>query len=130
MAKVEILGSGGAFHNPKAPYSPASKVGNLVFVAGTVAFGPDGQVVGAGDAGAQTAQVMENIKAVLAAAGATLQDVARTTVWLRDLADYAAMNEVYTRYFGDHKPPRATVRADLVRDDLLVEIECIAVAGG
>ncbi len=109
------------------PYSQAIVAGNLVFTAGQVALDPKtGQLVGS-DVAAQTARVMENVQAVLEAAGASLQSVVKTTVYLADMGDFSAMNEVYGRYFGDHKPARSTVQAARLPKDAKVEIDTIAV---
>ncbi len=109
------------------PYSQAIVAGNLVFTAGQVALDPKtGQLVGS-DVAAQTARVLENVQAVLEAAGASLQSVVKTTVYLADMGHFAAMNEVYARYFGDHKPARSTVQAARLPKDALVEIDTIAV---
>ncbi len=80
-----------------------------------------------GDVATQTARVMENVKAVLEAAGASLQSVVKTTVFLSDMGDFAAMNEVYGQYFGDHKPARSTVQAAGLPRNVRVEIDTIAV---
>ncbi len=109
------------------PYSQAIVAGNLVFTAGQVALDPKtGQLVGS-DVAAQTARVMENVQAVLEAAGASLHSVVKTTVYLADMGDFSAMNEVYGRYFGDHKPARSTVQAARLPKDAKVEIDTIAV---
>lgn len=109
------------------PYSQAIVAGNLVFTAGQVALDPKtGQLVGS-DVAAQTARVLENVQAVLEAAGASLQSVVKTTVYLADMADFSAMNEVYGRHFGDHKPARSTVQAARLPRDAKVEIDTIAV---
>jgi reactive intermediate/imine deaminase len=124
MAKVPIVPEGMAA--PIAPYSWATKAGNLVFVAGQAALGSDGAIVGEGDIRRQTEQTMENIKRTLEAAGATMDDVVKTTIYLTDVANYAGMNEVYRRYFSGAPPARATLLTGLVVEGLLVEIEAIA----
>jgi len=128
MAK-EIVTSPKVANVPRAPYSPGTKAGNMVFVAGMLALDAGGQIVGKGDAGAQTRQVLENVKAIVEAAGGRMSDIVKTTVYITDMANYAAMNEVYRSYFPSEPPARATVRADLVNADFLVEIEAIAVIG-
>jgi reactive intermediate/imine deaminase len=100
-----------------------------LFIAGTVATNDRGEVVGKGDIKAQTKQALENIKAVIEAAGGTLQDVTKATVYLTDLGGYSGMNEVYKTYFSTDPPARATVRTDLVSPDFMIEIEAIAVIG-
>ncbi len=118
-------------HAPAAigPYSQAIKTGSMIFTAGQIPLDPTtGQMVSA-DIQAQTERVLENLRAVLTAAGASLETVVKTTVFLKSMSDFAAMNEVYTRYFPGVPPARSTVAvADLPRG-ALVEIECIALAG-
>ncbi len=109
------------------PYSQAIVAGNLVFTAGQIPLDPKTNQLVTGDVATQTDRVMENIQAVLEAAGASLQSVVKTTVFLADMADFAAMNEVYGRYFGDHKPARSTVQAARLPRDVRVEIDTIAV---
>jgi len=116
---------------PKAigPYSQAVKAGGLVFTAGQIALDPaTGQIV-AGDIKAQTERVCENLKAILEAAGTELESVVKTTVYLRSMADYAGMNEVYGRYFKAEAPARSTVAVVGLPRDVLVEIDVIAEAG-
>jgi 2-iminobutanoate/2-iminopropanoate deaminase len=111
------------------PYSQAQVTGGLVFTAGQIALDPaTGEVVPGGIA-EQTARVMENLTAVLDAAGASLDSVVKTTVFLADMAEFTAMNEVYGRFFGEHKPARSTVQAAGLPKNVRVEIEAIAVAG-
>jgi aminoacrylate peracid reductase len=111
---------------PLAPYSPGAKAGNVVYVSGTLALDKDGKLVGAGDVRAQTRFVLESIKSVLEAAGGLLKDVAFNHIFLKDLADYAAMNEVYREYFPATPPARYCIRADLVKPEFLVEISSVA----
>jgi 2-iminobutanoate/2-iminopropanoate deaminase len=112
---------------PSAAYSHATQVGNMLFLAGQVAYDETGAVVGVGDVAAQTRQTIHNVRLVLEAAGFRLRDVAQTTVYLTDLANFAMFNEAYLDSFEGHKPARATVRAELVLPELLVEIQAIAV---
>lgn len=114
---------------PVAQYSQATQAGNVLYIAGTVASNERGEIVGKGDIKAQTRQVLENIKAVIEAAGGTLRDVTRTTVYVTNLTNYPGMNEVYKTYFPTDPPARATVHAGLVNPDYLVEIEATAVIG-
>jgi reactive intermediate/imine deaminase len=111
---------------PIAPYSWATRLGNLIFLAGTAALGPDGALVGPGDIRRQTEATLENLKGAVEAAGGTLGDVVKTTVYLNDVANYAGMNEVYRRYFPDQPPARATLITGFVVEGMLVEIEGIA----
>lgn len=108
------------------PYSQAIKAGNLLFCSGQIALDPKtGQLVGT-TAAAQAEQVMKNLAAVLAAAGAGPANVARTTIFLASMNDFAAVNEVYAKHFGGHKPARATVAVKELPKGGLVEIDCIA----
>lgn len=108
------------------PYSQAIKVGNLLFCSGQIALDPkSGQIVG-GSAAEQAEQVLKNLAAVLAAGGASLAAVARTTIFLASMSDFAAVNEVYAKHFGAHKPARATVAVKELPKGGLVEIDCIA----
>ncbi len=109
------------------PYSQALVHRGLVFTAGQIPLDPESGNMVEGDVGRQTARVLENLGAVLEAAGASLQSVVKTTVFLQDLGDFAAMNEVYARYFGEHRPARSTVQAARLPRDARVEIEAIAV---
>jgi 2-iminobutanoate/2-iminopropanoate deaminase len=108
------------------PYSQAIVLGDLVFTSGQIALDPStGQMVGT-DIVEQTQQVMRNLAAVLEAAGASLATVVRTTVYMANLADFAAMNEVYARFFGENRPARSTVQAAALPRGALVEIDAIA----
>lgn len=108
------------------PYSQAIRFGNMLFCSGQIPLDPlTGEVV-AGDISAQTERVMANIAAVLTAAGAGFEDVIKTTVFLVDMADFAAMNGVYARYFENHKPARSTVAVKSLPRGVQVEIEVLA----
>jgi len=108
------------------PYSQAIISGNLVFTAGQIPLDPaSGDLVGS-DIREQTTRVLENLKAILEQAGASLQTVVKTTVYLADMSEFAAMNEVYASYFGDHKPARSTVQAARLPRDVRVEIDAVA----
>jgi 2-iminobutanoate/2-iminopropanoate deaminase len=112
-----------------APYSQGVKAGNLVFIAGQVALSDANEVVAPGDVGEQTRVTIDRMRRVLAEAGGSLTDVATATVFLTDLADFPRFNEAWAREFGDHRPARATVRADLALPGLVVEIMATAVLG-
>ena len=121
----EAISSAGA---PKAigPYSQAVRAGQLLFLSGQVALDPaTGQMVGGGVT-EQTRRVFENLGAVLTAAGRSFADVVRTTVFLADMNDFAAMNEVYGQYFKEPYPARATVQVARLPRDARVEIDLIA----
>jgi 2-iminobutanoate/2-iminopropanoate deaminase len=112
------------------PYSQAIVANGLVFTAGQIALDPQSMQVVEGDVAAQTERVMTNLAAVLERAGSSLSRVVKTTVFLRDMNDFIAMNEVYGRHFGEHKPARSTVQAARLPRDVAVEIDCIATVGG
>ena len=109
------------------PYSWATRHGKLVFLAGTASIGSDGKVVGSGDIRKQTEVTLENLKAAVTAAGGSLANVVKTTVYIDDIANYAGMNEVYRTYFPEAPPARATLITGFVVPGILVEIEGIAV---
>jgi 2-iminobutanoate/2-iminopropanoate deaminase len=109
-----------------APHlSPWRECAPLIFVSGQLPFDSDGQISD-DDIARQTIQTLKNLEAVLTSAGLVLQDVVKTTVWLRHSADYAAFNESYASYFGGLKPARSTVTSAPVHPKALVEIEAIA----
>lgn len=108
------------------PYSQAMTHGGLVYTAGQIPLDAASGELLDGDIQAQTEKVLQNLQAVLEAAGASLQTVVKTTVFLRDMGEFAAMNEVYARFFGDHAPARSTVQAARLPRDCGVEIEAIA----
>jgi 2-iminobutanoate/2-iminopropanoate deaminase len=109
------------------PYSQAMVTGNFVFTAGQIPLDPASMQLVGEDVAAQTTQVFKNLEAILEAAGASLSRVVKTTVFLKDMNDFVAMNEVYGAAFGDHKPARSTVEAARLPKDVRVEIEAIAV---
>ena len=115
---------------PKAigPYSQATTLGDLVFTAGQIALDPATMEVVPGGVAEQTERVFLNLKAVLEAAGSGFDRVLKTTVFLADMADFAAMNEVYAKHFGSHRPARSTVAAAGLPRGVRVEIECVAVS--
>lgn len=114
---------------PVGPYNQAiAASGQIIFVAGQIPLDPKLSTIVGEDVTAQTKQVMANLKAILEAAGATFQDVVKTTVFLADMNDFAAMNQVYSQYFDEATAPaRACVEVSRLPKDVLVEIECIAV---
>ncbi|HTZ33346.1 MAG TPA: RidA family protein [Methylomirabilota bacterium] len=113
---------------PIGPYSQAVRANGFLFVSGQVGFDPQsGEFVGS-DVRSQTERVLENLKAILEAAGVTLNHVVKTTVFLKDMNDFPAMNEVYAKYFASAPPARSTVQAAKLPKDALVEIDVIAVA--
>jgi 2-iminobutanoate/2-iminopropanoate deaminase len=113
---------------PIGPYSQAVKTSGFLFLSGQVALDPKtGDLVGT-DVRQQTERVMENIKGILEAAGSNLHHVIKTTVFLKDMNDFPAMNEVYGRYFTSAPPARSTVQVARLPKDALVEIEVVAAA--
>lgn len=108
------------------PYSQAMICGDLVFTAGQIPLDPTTGALVQGDIATQTERVLRNLEAVLAASGASLQTVVKTTVFLRDMNDFAGMNAVYESFFGGHRPARSTVQAARLPRDVAVEIEVIA----
>jgi reactive intermediate/imine deaminase len=111
------------------PFSPAVRAGNLIFLSGQIAFLPGTRQLASGGITGETRQVMENIRRVLEAAGSSFARVTKCTVFLADIADYAAMNEVYATYFPAEPPARSAVAASGLAFGARVEIECIALAG-
>ena len=118
--------------SPDAPkalgaYSPAIKAGNLLFISGQIPVDPATGNLVSGDIAAQADRVMRNVSALLRAAGVGFEHVARTTVFLADMNDFAGMNEVYSRYLVDPPPARATVQVARLPRDVKIEIDAIAV---
>jgi 2-iminobutanoate/2-iminopropanoate deaminase len=110
------------------PYSQAIRANGLVFLSGQVAIDPSNQQVIAGDITAQTERVLQNIEAILTTAGSSLHKVVRTTVFLKNMSEFVAMNEVYGRHFTSAPPARSTVEVVRLPKDVLVEIDVIALA--
>ena len=113
---------------PKAigPYSQAVRFGELIYTAGQIALDPATMQIVEGGVAEQTERVLSNLEAVLQAAGSNLSRVLKTTVFLQNMADFTAMNEVYSRRFGAHRPARSTVAAAGLPRNVLVEIEVVA----
>ena len=111
-----------------APYSQAIKAAGMVFVSGQLALRPGDKELSGGTVAEQTEQVFANLSAILEAAGSGLDRIVKTTVFLQNLADFAAMNEVYARHVGEQPPARATVEVAALPSGALVEIEAIALA--
>jgi 2-iminobutanoate/2-iminopropanoate deaminase len=110
------------------PYSQAIRVNGFIFVSGQVAIDPANQQFIAGDVAAQTDRAIKNLAGILKAAGSSLEKVVRATVFLKNMSDFAAMNEVYGEYFGSAPPARSTVEVARLPKDALVEIDVIAMA--
>jgi len=124
MPKQVIIPTGSP--PPIAPYSPGARAGNVVYTSGLLPLDRDGKLVGPDDVRAQTRAVLENIKSVLEAAGGSLSDVAVSMIFLKDLKDFQAMNEVYGEYFKKDPPARWCIGCELVKPEFLVEIQCVA----
>ncbi|GAC1635958.1 MAG: RidA family protein [Candidatus Acidiferrum sp.] len=111
---------------PIGPYSQAIKSGGFLFASGQVALDPATNEFVSGDIAKQTERVLENVKGILEAAGSNLHRVVKTTVFLKNISEFAAMNEVYAKYFASAPPARSTVEVARLPKDALVEIEVIA----
>jgi len=109
------------------PYSQAVRWNGLLFCSGQIPLDPATGELVEGGVTKQTSRVLDNLKAVLEASGSSLGQVLKTTVFMKDLSEFAAMNEVYSHYFGENPPARATVEASRLPRDVRVEIECVAV---
>jgi 2-iminobutanoate/2-iminopropanoate deaminase len=110
------------------PYSQAIKAGGLIFASGQIPLDPATMQIIEGDVQAQTRRVLENLKAIFETAGSSLDRVVKTTVYLADMNDFAAMNEVYATYFGTTRPARATVQAARLPRNVQVEVDAIGLA--
>ncbi len=113
---------------PIGPYSQGIVANGLVFVAGIVAFEPATGLTVPGGIKEQTARILESIKGILEEAGSSLQKVTKVTVFLKDGSSFKDMNEVYVKYFGDHRPVRTVIVNNFIRDEFLVELDAIALA--
>ena len=116
---------------PKAigPYSQGVIANGFLYTAGQIALDPASMEVVQGDVKVQTDRVMRNLAAILAAAGTSLDRVVKTTVFLADMVDFPAMNEVYAQHFGEHRPARSTVAVRTLPKNVLVEIDVVALVG-
>jgi len=125
MADLQLIDPA-SFGPSTLPFSQGVRAGNLLFIAGQGAVDDEGNFVGKGDIREQTRVTLDRVRRVIAEAGGDLSNVVTATVFLTDLADFAAYNEAWVEAFGDHRPARATVRADLLFD-MMVEVQAIAV---
>ena len=128
MPKTAIIPPGTG--KPLAPYVPGTLADGVLYVSGTLPLDAEANVVHVGDAAAQTRHVLETIKGVVTAAGGSMDDVTFNHVFLKDWADYAAINGVYAEYFPGEKPARYCIQCGLVKPDALVEIASVAHVGG
>ena len=114
---------------PIGPYSQAIIAGGFVYTAGQIALDPVTKNLVEGDIKVQTEQVLKNVEAILKASGTSMKSVVKTTVFLKDMGEFAQMNEVYARFFSESAPARSTVEVARLPKDVKVEIEAIAVVG-
>jgi 2-iminobutanoate/2-iminopropanoate deaminase len=124
MSIEKIVPAGGA--SPRGHYTPAIRAGDFVYVSGQGPIDPVTDKLAAGDVEFQTRLTLSNIRRILTAAGASVTDVVKCSVFLRDIADFQKMNAVYAEFFGDHKPARTTIEAKFHQAEMLVEIDCVA----
>lgn len=127
MSKQVVIPEGTSA--PLAPYVPATKADNIVYVSGTLAFDENNNVVCIGDAAGQTRHILETIKKVIETAGGTMDDVTFNSIFIKNWADYSAVNTVYEEYFPGDKPARFCIQCGLVKPDALIEIASIAHVG-
>ena len=111
------------------PYSPGAKGGNMVYTAGQVAWGSDGNIVGIGDIEVQTRQTLSNVEAVLVEGGANWDDVLKCNVYLKNMNDFQKMNKIFCEIFPDNPPARTTVQTPMAEETMMIEIEAIAYIG-
>jgi len=114
---------------PTYPYSPGTRGGDLVYTAGQVAWGSDGNIVGVGDIEKQTRQTLSNVEAVLIEGGAGWDDVLKCNIYLKDMNDFQKMNGIFVEIFPQNPPARTTVQTPMAEDTMLIEIEAIAYIG-
>jgi 2-iminobutanoate/2-iminopropanoate deaminase len=124
MGIERIVPAGGA--SPRGHYTPALRAGDFVYVSGQGPIDPVTDKLAAGDVEFQTRLTLSNIGRILEAAGASVTDVVKCSVFLRDIADFQKMNRAYAEFFGEHKPARTTVEAKFHQAEMLVEIDCVA----
>ena len=111
---------------PRGPYSPAVRAGDFIFVSGQVSADPVTNQLTTGDIAHETRVILGNIRRILEGAGATMADVVKCSVFLKEAGDFSGMNEVYAEFFGDQKPARTTVVTKFANAEIRVEIDCIA----
>ncbi len=111
---------------PRGPYTPAIRAGDFIYVSGQGPVDPETNQFSLGDIQHETRLVLENIRRILEAAGASVTEVVKCSVFLRDGRDFGAMNQVYAEFFGKHRPARTTVEAKFANPDMKVEIDCVA----
>ncbi|MDN6276057.1 pyrimidine utilization protein C [Psychrobacter sp.] len=127
MSKQVVIPEGTS--KPLAPFVPATKADDIVYVSGTLAFDENNDVVHVGDAAAQTRHVLTTIKNVIHAAGGNMDDVTFNSIFVKDWSDYDAVNQVYAEFFPNDKPARYCIQCGLVKPDALIEIASIAHVG-
>jgi 2-iminobutanoate/2-iminopropanoate deaminase len=124
MSIDRILPAGGA--SPRGHYTPALRAGDFVYVSGQGPIDPGTDQLAPGNVEFQTRLTLSNIQRILEAAGASITDVVKCSVFLRDISEFHNMNRAYAAFFGDHKPARTTVEAKFHQAEMLVEIDCVA----
>ena len=124
MSIEKIVPAGGT--SPRGHYTPALRAGDFVYVSGQGPVDPVTDQLAPGDVEFQTRLTLSNILRILEAGGASVRDVVKCSVFLRDIADFPKMNRVYAEFFGDHKPARTTIEAKFHQAEMLVEIDCVA----
>jgi 2-iminobutanoate/2-iminopropanoate deaminase len=124
MSIERILPVGGA--SPRGHYTPALRAGDFVYVSGQGPIDPVTDKLAPGDVEFQTRLTLSNIQSILEAAGASITDIVKCSVFLRDISEFQNMNRAYAAFFGDHKPARTTVEAKFHQAEMLVEIDCVA----
>jgi len=124
MSIEKIVPAGGT--SPRGHYTPALRAGDFVYVSGQGPVDPVTDQLAPGDVEFQTRLTLSNILRILEAGGASVRDVVKCSVFLRDIADFPKMNRVYAEFFGDHKPARTTIEAKFHQSEMLVEIDCVA----
>src|SRR5262249_16474122 len=124
MSIEQILPAGAP--SPRGHYTPAIRAGDCIYVSGQGPIDPITDTLAVGDVQMQTRLTLQNVERILAAAGASLTDVVKVSVFLRDIGEFKRMNQVYAEFFGDHKPARTTIESKFHQAEMLVEIDCVA----
>jgi 2-iminobutanoate/2-iminopropanoate deaminase len=124
MSLERIIPKGGA--SPRGHYTPAMRAGDFIYVSGQGPIDPETDKLVVSDVETQTRITLGNVQRILEAAGASLTDVVKVSMFLRDISDFKSMNRAYSEFFGDHKPARTTIESKFHQAEMLVEIDCVA----